>query len=61
MIFLAIEGSQSAHCCFAATVIDTSSPQTYGEFHAVCECFSLEEAQLIADALNAKVKNDNAA
>jgi hypothetical protein len=62
MIFRAIEGSQTAHCCFEATVVDTTQPNTaYPErFREICECFSLEEAQFIADALNARVKNDNA-
>lgn len=36
-------------CCFGATVVDAE-----GEGAIVCECFGLEEAQKIADALNAQ-------
>lgn len=46
-----LEGSESNHCCFEATVIDTDMDSS---LHAVCECFSMEEAQMVADALNAK-------
>jgi hypothetical protein len=59
------EGSQSAHCCFDATVVDTTKPDIIdgkhyrdgedGQFHyeAVCECFSKEDAELVCRALNA--------
>ena len=56
-------GSQSAHCCFEATVVDTTKPDMIGgehyqgsdgQFHheAVCECFSEEDAELVCRALN---------
>ena len=56
-------GSQSWHCCFEYTVIDTTKPKTIGDEHykdqtgqyqyeAVCECFEKEHAQLICNALN---------
>jgi hypothetical protein len=53
-----IEDSQSGHCCFEATVVDTHSPvmmhgEHYkGRYHAVCECMDEDDAQMIADALN---------
>jgi hypothetical protein len=53
-----VEGSQSAHCCFVATVIDTTKPVLIGgkhyngQYEPVCECFEQEDAQTIADALN---------
>ncbi len=53
-----VEGSQSSHCCFEATVVDTTKPTMIGgkqygnQFDAVCECFTLEEAQLVCDSLN---------
>jgi plastocyanin domain-containing protein len=58
------KGSQSAHCCFCATVVDTTKPDIdAGEHHqgidlnfqyeAVCECFSVEDAELVCKALNA--------
>jgi hypothetical protein len=57
-------GSESAHCCFEATVVDTTrpildrsgKPMNYdGRVHyeAVCECFEQDDAQMIAKALNA--------
>ena len=57
-------GSQSAHCCFYATVVDTTKPEMiHGEhyrgidgqlhYEAVCECFSQEAAELVCKALNA--------
>lgn len=58
MRYIVVNGSQSAHCCFEFTVVDTMRPrmirgQHYmGEFESVCECFGREEADLIADALN---------
>lgn len=64
MRYQIFNGSRSAHCCFEATVVDIAQPviiagQHYkgldGQLHyeTVCECFSLEDAQLICDALNA--------
>jgi hypothetical protein len=49
-----IEESESAHCCFEATVVDTHKPHEMlkGKFHWVCECFDLADAKLICDALN---------
>lgn len=52
-----IEGSESAHCCFEATVVDTEQPWTCGEetrYETICECFNKADAELICDALNAK-------
>jgi hypothetical protein len=43
--FKAVEGSESSHCCFEATVM-------LGE-ETICECFSMEDAKRVADALNA--------
>lgn len=64
MRYQIFNGSQSAHCCFVATVVDTTEPEIIGGQHykgsdgqlhyeTVCECFSMEDAQLICDALNA--------
>lgn len=47
-----VKGSESGHCCFEATVVDTQT-HTNGEFDEVCECFNMEIAQEVADALNA--------
>jgi hypothetical protein len=59
--YLVVEDSQSAHCCFEATVVDSHRPDDYENFEgevvqryeAICECFSEEQARLVADALNA--------
>lgn len=64
MRYQIFNGSKSAHCCFDATVIDTTKPEIIGGQHyrdsdgrlhyeTVCECFSMKDAQLICDALNA--------
>lgn len=59
-----VGGSQSAHCCFTATVVDTYNPviidgEHYeNQFAQVCECFDLEDAEKIADALNASSQGD---
>lgn len=54
------EGSQSAHCCFSATVVDTTKPhiladgkQYQDHCDSVCECFEVEDAIKICAALNA--------
>jgi hypothetical protein len=52
--FKAVPGSVSAHCCFEASVIDTTKPMTYSVgFDPICEAWSIEDAEKIADALNA--------
>lgn len=63
-----VEGSQSAHCCFEATVVDTTRPVFFEsgkpmmryngdhqeqEFEIVCECLSVKDAELVCNALNA--------
>ncbi len=50
-----IEGSQSCHCCFEWTVVDTSRSMEYTEsgYPAVCECFDRADAEEICIALNA--------
>lgn len=56
-------GSMSMHCCFKATVVDTTKPEVIdgkhfqgkdGQYHyeAVCECLEREDAQRICAALN---------
>jgi hypothetical protein len=57
-----VEGSQSCHCCFAHTVVDTTKPSMIGDtqyvvqgepqWEAVCECFEEAEAKLVCEALN---------
>lgn len=53
-----VKGSQSGHCCFEATVVDTQRPVIYhgvhykDQYEAVCESFSVADAELIAAALN---------
>lgn len=61
--FLVVEGSQSAHCCFDYTVVDSTrkvmigpkwNQEWYdGQYEAICECFDKKDAERIAQALNA--------
>jgi hypothetical protein len=54
-----VGGSQSWHCCFDFTVVDTTRPvmingEHYAnQFEPVCECFYEADADLICRALNA--------
>ncbi len=53
-----IEGSSSAHCCFAFTVLNLTKPLEYQgsddviDYEIVCECFTEEDADLVCKALN---------
>jgi hypothetical protein len=59
--FRVVEGSQSGHCCFDATVVDalafadlpSAGPVGTPRFKALCECLDAGDATAIADALNA--------
>jgi hypothetical protein len=63
--FKVIPGSDSGHCCFEATVVDTSRPVIVrgkpwvfdGEpqYETVCETFDMAAAEQIAAALNGAV------
>jgi len=61
MRYKAIEGSQSSHCCFTATVIDATKRVMAADgreldwFESVCECWSIDDAERIASALNATI------
>lgn len=54
--YKAIKDSQTAHCCFEATVVDTNKPRSLypgdEKFTDICECFDMEDAERIAAALN---------
>jgi hypothetical protein len=53
-----VAGSQSAHCCFASTVVDTTRPVMIGgkhykgQYEPLCECFDEADAAKIVEALN---------
>lgn len=60
------KGSQSQHCCFDFTVVDTTKPTIINGIHfkwsdgqyqyeAICECFFIEDAERICSALNAQL------
>lgn len=55
-----VEGSESAHCCFEYTVVDTETIEheltSRIYYKAMCECFDKEEAETIAQALNQNSK-----
>lgn len=46
-----VKDSESGHCCFEATVIDTAK-EVAGHPDWACECFDLPRAHAIADAMN---------
>lgn len=48
--YIVKQGSESAHCCFEASVIDTK-PNPLEE-NIICECFDKEDAELICKLLN---------
>ena len=55
--FQVLDESASAHCCFVATVLDTSQRLDFRDpdnprYEVVCECFEYEHAEKIASALN---------
>lgn len=61
--FQVIEGSESGHCCFDATVVDTHVVRLPGSsvknnFAWVCECMDLDAANTIAELLNRAEKRD---
>lgn len=50
-----IEGSETGHCCFEYTVIDTTKERGVlddEDDDLVCECFEKEHADKICNALN---------
>jgi hypothetical protein len=51
-----VQGSQSAHCCFGYTIVDTTTVLTgyKDDYEEICECFELQQAELICDALNSR-------
>lgn len=51
------EKSVSGHCCFEYSVVDTESTKKYAQFSAVCECYEREDADRIAELLNASVSS----
>lgn len=51
--YVVVKGSQSCHCCFDFTVVDTTKPTGYnGQFTIICECFEEADAKIVAEALN---------
>ena len=58
-----IKGSQTAHCCFEYSIVDTEKPVMFkrtdgtvyhynDEYEVICECFEYCDAVLIAARLN---------
>ncbi len=52
--YIITERSTSGHCCFVASVLDTTKPNEYSsdKYKAVCECCDLTNAVMIRDSLN---------
>lgn len=51
MRYKAVKGSVSGHCCFEASVVDLNDNE-----EMICECPSIELAQMICDTLNKESK-----
>lgn len=51
--YVVVDGSESGHCCFDASVLDTHNPDTHIHKNGtiVCECFERDDADRIAAAL----------
>lgn len=56
MKYKVVNGSESGHCCFQATVI---SVEAGGTKDTICECFSSVIAEMICEALNKKEGSKN--
>ncbi len=57
--YIIVNGSQSAHCCFEYTIVDTWAGKEQFEHRSswnrtMCEVFVEEEAKTICDALNGR-------
>lgn len=52
--FVVLVGSESAHCCFDATIVDTQTLDSLGNPSNIAECFDMNDALRIAEALNEK-------
>lgn len=60
--YLVVDGSDTGHCCFRFTVVDTLKPNMANGkqmeidgklyYDAICETFNREEADMVANALN---------
>jgi hypothetical protein len=58
MRYKLVEESDSGHCCFKASILDTDKPIRRGDgsivedqFESVCECFELDSAKKILGLL----------
>ena len=53
-----VEGSESAHCCFSATILDTHQPEDCTNadgtpyYYNLAECFYIKDAENIVKALH---------
>lgn len=62
--YKAVKGSESGHCCFKGSVINTEAPKTnenghvYG-YEIVAETFEFLDSVNIAALLNKVVKSEN--
>ncbi len=57
MRYKAVEATNHT-CCYEGAVADTTSPYEYAnnrpgmEFNTICECYTMEQAEQIAKAMN---------
>lgn len=51
--YTAVQGSETAHCCFSWSVVDATRRDEGGDYDTpICECFDEASARRIASALN---------
>ena len=52
--YIIVKGSTTAHCCFEATVLDTTQRSACYDnyFKNIAECLDIDDAREIARALN---------
>lgn len=58
MRYKVIESSVTAHCCFEASVIDTTINKDLSAEYVMCECFSIPHANKICELLNKDTSNE---
>ena len=56
--YVVIEGSESNHCCFSFSIIDTTG-QSEDSQNILAECFFEKDAKLICDLLNKNEESKN--
>lgn len=56
--FVILEDSDSGHCCFEYSILDTEKiNEVWSEkYESICETFDIESAESICEALNGRLR-----